>query len=249
MTDNFVWYELCCKDLEAAQDFYGSVIGWSSAPFDGAGAADYHIFAMDGAGVAGLMPLPDGMSTPFWLGYIGVADADAAIAQAEAAGATVHRVTDVPQVGKIGLISDPQGVGYAVIQGYSDRKSEAFDQKRHGHANWNELSSPDGEDAFAYYAALHGWTRGQTMPMGAMGNYQLFQADGADIGAIMTTPPGAAPSWLYYFGVPDIDAAVERLTGKGGSVLHGPSEVPGGAWIVHFADPQGARAALVGPRT
>ncbi|WP_420137230.1 VOC family protein [Sphingomonas sp.] len=248
MTDNFVWYELCCTDLEAAEDFYGAVIGWTSAPFEGAGAAGYRIFRMGDAEVAGLMPLPEGMSTPFWLGYIGVADADAATAQAAASGATIQRLVDVPEVGKIGLISDPQGVGYAVIQAYSDRTSEAFDQQRFGHGNWNELSSPDADGALAYYSALHGWTRGQTMPMGPMGDYQLVQADGADIGAIMPAPAGAAPSWLYYFGVTDIDAAVERITEKGGTVLHGPSQVPGGVWIVQFADPQGARAAVVGPK-
>jgi uncharacterized protein len=33
-----------------------------------------------------------------------------------------------------------------------------------------------------------------------------------------------------------------------GEVLHGPSEVPGGALIVQAKDPQGAMFALVGPK-
>lgn len=53
--------------------------------------------------------------------------------------------------------------------------------------------------------------------------------------------------WLYYFGVPSIDEAVTRITDNGGSIMHGPSEVPGGALIVQAADPQGALFALVGP--
>ena len=32
-----VWYELMTTDLKAAEKFYGNVIGWNAAPFEGAG--------------------------------------------------------------------------------------------------------------------------------------------------------------------------------------------------------------------
>lgn len=248
MTDNFVWYELCTNDMDGAKAFYGKLFGWTASPFPGEGAPDYQIFEMAGTGVGGLMPLPDGMPKPFWLGYVGVADADAAIASAKAAGATVHREMDIPEVGKIGLLSDPQGCGYALIQGYSERKSEAFDQGKPGHGNWHELYSPDPVAGFDYYAGQYGWTKGRTMPMGEMGDYQLFQADGVDIGGMMKAPPNVPPAWGYYFGVPDIDAAVETINANDGTIVHGPTEVPGGAWIVQLTDPQGAFVAAVGPR-
>jgi hypothetical protein len=248
MTDNFVWYELCTNDLDGAKAFYTKLFGWTSTPFQGEGAQEYHIWEMAGKGVGGLMPLPEGMPKPFWLGYVGVADADAAIDKATKAGAKVHRVMDIPTVGKIGLVSDPQGVGYALIQGYSDRKSEAFDQAKPGHGNWHELYSPDPVAGFDYYAGQYGWTKGRTMPMGEMGDYQLFQADGVDIGGMMKAPPNVPPSWGYYFGVPDIDEAVEAINANGGTVVNGPMEVPGGAWIVQLTDPQGAYVAVVGPR-
>jgi len=248
MTDNFVWYELCTNDLEGAKAFYEKLFGWTATPFQGDGAGDYHIWEMAGKGVGGIMPLPEGMPKPFWLGYVGVADADAAIDKATKVGANVHRVMDIPNVGKIGLVSDPQGVGYAFIQGYSDFKSEAFDQAKPGHGNWHELYTTDPVAAFEYYAGQYGWTKGRTMPMGEMGDYQLFQADGVDIGGMMKAPPGAPPSWGFYFGVPDIDAAVEAINANGGAVIHGPVEVPGGAWIVQLTDPQGAHVAAVGPR-
>ena len=248
MADKFVWYELCTNDLDGAKAFYGKLFGWTANRFQGEGAEDYHIFEMAGKGVGGLMPLPEGMPKPFWLGYIGVPDADAAIEKAKDAGAELHRVIDIPNVGKIGLISDPQGVGYAIIQGYSDRPSEAFDQSKPGHGNWNELYSPDPHAGFEHYAGLYGWTKGQTMPMGEMGDYQIFQADGADMGGMMRAPEGFPQTWLFYFGVPDIDVAVDAITANGGAIVHGPSEVPGGVWIVQFTDPQGALVAAVGPR-
>lgn len=248
MTDNFVWYELCTNDLDGAQSFYGKLIGWTATPFHGQGAHDYRIIEMAGKGIGGMMPLPEGMPKPFWLGYVGVADTDAAIDKAKAAGASVHRVFEVPNVGRIGLVSDPQGVGYAMIQGYGERGSEAFDQAKAGHGNWHELHSPDPVAGFDYYAGQYGWTKGQTMPMGAIGDYQLIQADGVDIGAMMPVMPGTQPTWLFYFGVPDIDEAFATIGANGGKVLHGPVEVPGGAWIIQLTDPQGAFVAVVGPR-
>jgi hypothetical protein len=155
---------------------------------------------------------------------------------------------DIPNVGKIALLSDPQGVGYAMIQGYSEGKSEAFNQALPGHGNWHELHSSDAAAGFDYYAGQYGWTRGRTVPMGPMGEYQLFQVDGVDVGGMMNAMHGMKPTWLYYFGVPDIDKAAETIGSAGGKVLNGPVEVPGGAWIVQASDPQGAMFAVVGPR-
>jgi hypothetical protein len=56
------------------------------------------------------------------------------------------------------------------------------------------------------------------------------------------------PSWVYYFNVGDIDAAVKRVKIGGGQVVEGPIEVPGGSWIIQCLDPQGAIFALVGKR-
>ena len=50
---------------------------------------------------------------------------------------------------------------------------------------------------------------------------------------------------MFYFVVQGIDAARARIEASGGTVGHGPMEVPGGAWIVGGKDPQGAAFALV----
>ena len=48
--------------------------------------------------------------------------------------------------------------------------------------------------------------------------------------------------------LPDIDVATDKVRSGGGTVLNGPMEVPGGAWIIQATDPQGAMFALVGMR-
>jgi predicted enzyme related to lactoylglutathione lyase len=47
--------------------------------------------------------------------------------------------------------------------------------------------------------------------------------------------------------VAEINAAVTRVKDAGGTVVHGPQEVPGGSWIAHAIDPQGALFAIVAP--
>jgi predicted enzyme related to lactoylglutathione lyase len=87
------------------------------------------------------------------------------------------------------------------------------------------------------------------MDMGPMGQYRFINHDGGGIGAVMPCQPGGPPtSWTYYFRVPDIDAAVARVTAAGGSIAHGPSEVPGDDHVIVGLDPQGASFALVGKR-
>ena len=61
-------------------------------------------------------------------------------------------------------------------------------------------------------------------------------------------PPQMPPVWLPYFNVSGIDAAMAAISAQGGAVTHGPMEVPGGGWIIHGTDPQGAYFALTGPR-
>lgn len=247
MAETFVWYELVTSDIDATLAFYGRVLGWTAQDFPG-GEGRYVIVSAAGKGVGGVMALPEGMNHPFWMGYVGVADADAAVGKLESAGATIQRRMDIPDVGRIALVTDRQGAGFAIIQGYSEQKSDAFDQALPGHGNWHELHTTDWENAFDFYSAQFGWTKGDAMPMGAMGDYQIFEIDGARAGAMFNDTSLPQPMWLFYFGAPDIDAAIERVSSGGGKVLYGPQEVPGGAFIVQATDPQGATFAVVGPR-
>jgi hypothetical protein len=82
-----------------------------------------------------------------------------------------------------------------------------------------------------------------------MGTYQEFSAGGETIGGMFTKPPTLPlPFWLYYFNIDDIQAAAKRVEAGGGQIVYGPTEVPGGAWIVHCTDPQGAIFALLDRR-
>lgn len=244
----FVWYELVTNDIDAGLAFYRHVLGWQTQEVPGADPR-YVMLLAGGKPVGGAMTLPAGMDGgPFWLGYVHAPDIDAQVARFRQAGGAVHRGPwQIMDVGRIALVSDPQGAGLALFQPTGVGPSEAFSPGAPGHGNWHELRTTDPEAAFAFYAGQFGWTKGEAMDMGEMGKYQIFQAGDAMMGGMMRGTQGR-PAWLYYFGTPGIDGALNRIEEGGGTVLNGPAEVPGGAFVVQARDPQGAMFAVVGPR-
>jgi hypothetical protein len=214
---------------------------------------DYRIFSADGSPVAGHMKLPADAAEagirPGWLGYIGVDDVDSAVAGIAAAGGRVHAPPmDLEGVGRIAFVADPQGQPFYVMRGESEEASDSFHPTKAGHCSWNELSTPDQAAALSFYTGQFGWEVGEVMPMGEMGGYQFLHHGGRMIGAMMTNPPGQPAGWKFAFGVRDIDEAAAKIAAAGGTVNHGPIEVPGGDRVVMASDPQGARFIAVGPR-
>lgn len=241
-----VWYELTTPDLSAAQTFYQKVIGWSVGD-SGMPGMDYRIAKVGEAMVAGMMLPPAPGIPPNWTIYFAVDDCDAATRAAKTDGAKVFmEPTDIPGVGRFAALADPQGAAFCIMT--MDGPSEAYHNRKNGHANWNELMSSDPKAALGFYGRLFGWKASTAMDMGPMGTYQLFSHQGQDIGGMMGLGNAPQPCWLPYFGVDGIDAAITRLTTAGGANVHGPVEVPGGAFIVVATDPQGAHFALVGPK-
>lgn len=251
----FFWVELMTSDPQAAIAFYSDVIGWTSEPFGSDGA--YTVVSGSAGGVGGIMAIPAeakdcGMS-PWWGGYIGSADVDADAARLAAAGGSIKRpAEDIPDVGRFAVMGDPGGATFMLLKGSSPEGMDAPPPMATGHVGWHELHSGDFDADLAFYTGQFGWAKGEAMDMGPMGTYQLLSATGGTdfqnmTGAIMRKPAEMPmPMWLFYFSVPDIDVAHAKVTAGGGTVIEGPMEVPGGAWIVQALDPQGAMFAIVG---
>lgn len=265
MANTFFWYELMTSDQQAAESFYADVVGWQlqSFPADG---HPYTVLQADGLGVGGIMPIPEdacaaGMQ-PCWVGYIHVADLDAAVAALRAAGGAVHRILDpIPHVGRIAIVADPQGAAFNLLQpdgpdASPDGRTLPLPAGTPGGIDWHELHSGDWEKAFDFYASLYGWSKTDAMEMGPLGTYQMIATQpatgdarcGVTNGAMYNDPQAPRPYWSFYVHVDAIDAAVARIEAGGGTVLMGPQEVPGGMWVVNAQDPQGARFDLVAPK-
>ena len=243
-----VWYELMTTDTTAAERFYRNVIGWTSSPFDSA-SHPYTVFARSGGGqVGGLMKRPADMNMPpFWAMYIGVPKLEEAVSHIKRLGGNeLSPVIEVPTVGRMQMMKDPQGAAFYIIRpAPTEERPETAPEI--GEASWHELMTTDAEAAMKFYSEVFGWRPSETLDMGTMGKYHMFNRPHGMIGGMMNKPPEMAnvpPHWMIYFRVPDINAATERIKANGGKILNGPMEVPGGDWIVNAMDPQGAAFSL-----
>lgn len=251
---DFVWYELLTSDADAAQRFYGDVLGWTFAD-SGQDGMDYRIVSAPEHSVAGLMAITPDMARhgarPTWLGYIAVDDVDKCVESVEHGGGKVMMpAMDVPDVGRIAMVADPQGAPFYVMRPSGEGESLAFayDKPRVGHCAWNELVTSDQEAAWHFYGARFGWVKDGAMDMGPMGSYEFIR-HGSMLGAMMKgTADMGPPHWNQYFRVADIDTACAAIGAGGGQVIHGPIEIPGGDFSLNGIDSQGAHFGLVGSR-
>jgi hypothetical protein len=247
---HFVWYELVTRDVGAAKAFYGEVMGWRAHDLSMPGTV-FTLFTADETPVGGLMNLPEGArgAEPRWAGYVGVDDIDAVTGRIERLGGAAYGPpTTILDTRRFVSFSDPQTATLGLLQSIDPEQAKAARINALGHVGWHELITADCEKAFAFYSELFGWQKAQS-DINEPGAYQSFSVDGKTIGGMLAKPPSVPASfWLYYFNVADIDAAGKRVATLGGRVLDGPLESPGGAWIVHCADPQGAVFGLAGER-
>ena len=243
-----LWYELMTTDMKAAESFYETVVGWRTSPSEGSGQP-YTMFNRGGdVSVGGVMARPaDVKAPPFWAMYVGVPKIEDAAAHIIRLGGKTHTgIIQVPDVGRMQLMMDPQGAAFYIFEpARSEQRPETAPEI--GEASWHELMTTDAPAAMTFYQQVFGWQPSDTMDMGAAGKYQMFNRPHGMIGGIMNKPPEMAnvpPNWQIYFRVPDVDAAAERIKANGGRILNGPMDVPGGDRVVNAMDPQGAAFGL-----
>ena len=103
---HFAWNELVTTDIESARAFYSGLLGWKTEPF----GSHYFLFKKDDESVAGMMQVPQPGMPAQWLAYIAVENIDADVARViELGGQVMAPPMDVPDVGRIAVVLDPQG--------------------------------------------------------------------------------------------------------------------------------------------
>ena len=115
----FSWNELMTSDPEAALPFYTALLGWNTQKMPMPGG-DYHVVRVGETSVGGVMAMPPeakaGGMPPCWGSYVTVSDVDATARRAvELGGKVVHGPQDIPGVGRMAVIIDPQGAALNVI--------------------------------------------------------------------------------------------------------------------------------------
>jgi predicted enzyme related to lactoylglutathione lyase len=244
----FSWYELMTSDTEAAGRFYSSVVGWTTHPMPNPDGSTYTTFNLGDVGMAGMLQMSGHTA---WIGYIGVDDVDAHIEKiVEAGGKLWKPATDIPGMLRFAVMSDPQGAAIVVFTPDPAMPSpQRPAPPAQGTVSWHELCTGDLDAGLDFYNRMFGWTKVGDIDMGPAGIYRIFDEgdhpEMGDGGMMAKAPDVPVSSWNFYFCVDSIQAAVGRVESGGGRVVNGPTQVPGGSWIVNAQDPQGAMFSLV----
>ena len=98
-----------------------------------------------------------------------------------------------------------------------------------------EVAGKDPDKLQSFFGDLFGWQVNSDNPM----NYGMVMLNDSVGGGIGPTPDGAPPHAMFYIGVDDVGAALDKAESLGGSKVMGPMDVPDGPTIGHFADPEG----------
>jgi uncharacterized protein len=233
----FVWHENYSGDPDATRQFYNQLLGWETEAWK-PGEADYAMIRSGDQVHGGIVQAPEGGS-PGWLGSVLVEDVDETARKAEAAGGQIVAAPmDVPDIGRVAVLADPQG---AVISAYAPAGDAPNPE---GTFVWDELHTSDPAAAADFYTEVFGWTT-QSMEMGEVGTYTIFKRAGdADVGGALTAPGGAPTQWVPYIATGDVDSTAARAKELGGTLIQEATDIPNMGRFALIQDPAGGTFGL-----
>ncbi len=117
----FAWVDLTARDMAAAGQFYGKLLGWESVDTELPGGPPYAYFQLAGKRVAGLGQMNDTMLAKnlpaAWNSYIHVDDVRVTCQQvARLGGEVTVPVTQISEAGTLAFIRDPTGAQVGLWQ-------------------------------------------------------------------------------------------------------------------------------------
>jgi len=229
----FVWHDHGSPEPAKATKFYADLFGWEYETFK-PGEMDYEMIKTNGQLHGGFGTPPEN-PPPMWLGHVLVKDVDETVLRTESAGGKIlAEPMEIPEVGRLAVIADPQG---AVIAAFSPQGEPP---ENAGMFVWDELLTTEVDDAKRFYGEVFGWTS-KDMPMGST-TYTMFKRAGdTDAGGLMQRPDeNIPPNWTTYIATPDVDATVAKARDLGATILGEPRDIPNMGRYAIVQDPTGA---------
>lgn len=239
----FTWMEIRTSNVDKTARLMGEVAGWkiSEIPMPG---FSYTLASTKNGAIAGIVPLQPGQAAQA-ITYVSVDDVDAALKRVLKAGGTaVGEAFDVPTVGRIAEVRDPDGAPFCLF------KSENGDPEvapANGAVLWNELWATNEKKALAFLTSVLGYVV-EAMPMGETTYHVLTTKGGAKAGGVMQSPvPGLTSHFLQYLHVDDVEAALARARKLGCTTDGDVQEVPDIGRFGFVRTDEGVRFAVMTP--
>ncbi|MFE5941323.1 VOC family protein [Streptomyces sp. NPDC056480] len=252
------WLSLTARDLDAAERFYGAVLGWTFRRDDG-GDREYAVGRLDDQPVAVIAAVAARLSVRVaWTAFFTVDDVDEAVARIRERGGTVGvGPVGYPPHGRAALAADREGAAFGVWEGRTENRLHLGMRSAPA---WLELHTRDAFEAAVFYGEVLRWA--DEAPAGFEVSYEqdkvVLRRDGEAVARLNSGPvesgsprPQLRPRWLVRFRVPDPEAAAVAVVAYGGTVVpggdwggvRGPEE-PDGRRVVVVRDPEGALFGL-----
>ncbi|MFD6415815.1 VOC family protein [Streptomyces sp. NPDC060194] len=233
------WVNLMVDDLQAAEAFYGAVLGWEFRP--GSLGEGFSTAFCKGRPVAGIGSRRPGLAPkPIWTPVFGVADANAAAGSIRERGATVAVGPAALGTGRAALAADREGATFGIWEGPTQVWPHGEDVGVR-----LDLQAWDLFEAAVFYGGVFGWARGG--PTGVEVSFRDDRVVAEHAGHTAATLRGGAdpassalqerPRWLVTFEVEDMERAMGAAASGGGSRSARPAALTGFARTLR--DPAG----------
>ncbi|MER6217803.1 MULTISPECIES: VOC family protein [unclassified Streptomyces] len=216
-----VCVSLATHDLEAAEGFYGDVLGWRFRR--SRLGEEFRVACADGVPVAGIAAVVPRLGVPMaWTPYFAVPDADLVAARIRERGATTAVGPLAFATGRAALAADRDGAVFGFWEGEvgPERWPEGEGPV------WVELKARDAFAAAVFYGEVLDWAaeRPGSLDVAYEQDHVVVRRGTRtvariDAGAVEAAPdPHARPRWEVHFAVPDLDAAADRAVQAGGGI-------------------------------
>jgi hypothetical protein len=247
----WVWYELRSKDVEKSKAFFTELLGWQIEQQDMNGMK-FELVKSGGKDVATISPT-EGKAKSHWVPFVSVPDVDAAVKTIEEQkGKVVKPAADIPDIGRFAIVTDPNGVEFAVFKGTRSDEPDA-PAPVPGTFVWNEYQSKNKKAhtaAIAFYPAALGYTTSQ-MQMGEgkkQSSYDMLSfGEQPRAGMQVAKPASLGGQWLPWLTVEDVDGLIAKVKTAKGKVVVKPHDIPTVGRAAIIADPTGATIGVLKP--
>ncbi len=221
-----IWFDLASPDVEGAKEFYSRMFGWEWADVPMSGGNVYSMAIRNDANIVGLHPEAEGdfpeSAARVWRNHVYVKDAEEACRRIEANGGSVlSGPSNADGWGVTARVTTHEGAVFGLWQSLRGYGAEVFGEP--GAVCWVEYHAQDLESAKEFYTAVFGCGFEEVrMPRedGSGEDFGLTMVN--SVGehqhcAFVELPDKSNPaSWVTYFMVEDVGAAVEKAVSLGG---------------------------------
>lgn len=254
------WIDTEQPDLEAAEQFYRGLFGWTLTNALPPGVPDSYLIAtLEGEDVAAIAPASGGRAG--WNTYVAIDDADETAAAVVAQGGQVVSMPeDAGPGGRAATCADPFGAEFRLWQ--ARRRLGAQRTNLPGSWNFSHLHTADREAAMAFYSSIFGWVLadlehggGGMIQVPGYGQHLASTVDPeiyerqaaapkgfADVIGGLKAEPGERSHWEVVITVADRDESVATAERLGATLLASSDDL----WTrnAQIRDPQGAEFTL-----